>query len=159
MIERGNYSRTSNGRYHMDKKKKMDETMNVRLPRLMGPVEHWQGKCKPIDTHPDLSEKELNEDQKNILNWIRDFYDGYTFEEHMARNSMDEPVVVLNCDFPRYEAYSSSAFNLDQMEKKLEEEGEQKVRSYLRIPEPYHWQTNRGMHPENQGEQEQQSDE
>jgi len=111
----------------------------VRLPRVMGPVDRWQGKCVPTDAYPRLNSSSLNDVQREILEAIHDYYQEYILNEHLVDNR-SEPVLVLICEYPNFEGYESTAFNLHVLETKREEDGPEAVEAYFRIPEPAHWE-------------------
>lgn len=131
----------------------MNKKIEVRLPQVMGPVERWQGQCRPTDTYPELQSGDLTGKQNTILEWIRDFYGSYMFDRYLVENRGKEPVVVLNCEYPKFEGYETVAFNLAVLEEFLQEDGEEKVRSYFRIPEPAHWETGEALNLEKKGKE------
>ncbi len=127
--------------------KRMNEDRRVRLPRIMGPVERWQGRCVPIDTYERLDASDLGEGVRNILDWIHDYYQEYIVDESLVRHR-SEPVLVLICEFPNFEGYESTAFHLGVLDEKRTEEGQENVDRYFRIPDPAHWEAGKGMHLE-----------
>jgi hypothetical protein len=127
--------------------KRMNDDRRVRLPRVMGPVDRWQGKCIPIDDYGRLEPDSLSEGKQNILDWIHDYYQEYIVDETLV-NNRDEPILVLVCEYPNFEGYESTAFNLEVLDQKREEEGNDAVEDYFRIPDPAHWEAGKGMHLE-----------
>ncbi len=117
----------------------MHKERSVRLPRIMGPVERWMGKCVPIDAHSRLDPSYLSDHHQNILESIRNFYREYILEQHLVDNR-SEPVLILICEYPNFEGYESTAFNLYMLEQKREENGMDAVEHYFRIPDPAHWE-------------------
>lgn len=127
--------------------KRMNDDRPVRLPRIMGPVDRWQGKCVPIDTYDRIEPSDLSSEEQEIIEAIHDYYQEYIVDESLVVNR-SEPVLVLVSEFPNFEGYESTAFNLEVLKKKRAEEGMEQVEQYFRIPDPAHWEAGKGMHLE-----------
>lgn len=136
--------------------KRMHEERTVRLPRIMGPVDRWQGKCIPIDTYNRIDVSELSSEQQEIVEAIRDYYQEYIVDQSLVVNR-SEPVLVLICEYPSFEGFESTAFNLHVLGETFEEEGLESVEEYFRIPDPAHWEAGKGMHLEEGTDQDQES--
>ncbi len=130
--------------------KKMHKERAVRLPRIMGPVDRWQGKCVPTDAYTRLDASQLSESKREVLDWIHDYYREYVLDEYLVENR-SEPVLLLICEFPNFEGYETTAFNLHVLEQKLEEGDQASVEEYFRIPEPAHWEAGVELQREESG--------